>query len=180
VSALKTVGRIEHPNSQFCQFSSFDDREACFRTLPKPQIPPQEVLLHSKVKNPRLIYALGGSIALQQTHRCTGPPQAAAKSSSSCRNGGGGRARGTVPRTARISLASVAMDFTCMAPWHLGHVMMSMAKTRRNSHAHEWREGGGGGDRGGAGSNKSGCASPVGELSSFADSCGTSAQSLPS
>ncbi|MFT5358495.1 MAG: hypothetical protein ACI9KE_005734, partial [Polyangiales bacterium] len=35
-----------------------------------------------------------------------------------------------------ILLASVAMDFTRMALWHLGHVMMSTAKTRRSSHAH--------------------------------------------
>jgi hypothetical protein len=63
-------------------------------------------------------------------------PQAAAKSSSSCRNGGGGRARGMVPRTARISSASVVMDFTRIRPWQRGQVMMSMAKTRRNSQAH--------------------------------------------
>jgi hypothetical protein len=91
--------RIGHPNSQFCQFSSFDEHEACLRTLPRSQIPPQEVLPHPKVKNPRLICALGGSIALQQTQGCIGRPQAVAKSSSSCRNGGGCRARGTVPRT---------------------------------------------------------------------------------
>ncbi|MFT5355234.1 MAG: hypothetical protein ACI9KE_002450 [Polyangiales bacterium] len=90
-----------------------------------------------EVENLHLISASSGFIMLQRAQGCTGTTQAAAKSVSSCRKAGGGDgAREAMPRTARMTFASVATKTTHIALWHLGHVMMSMAKTRRSSHAH--------------------------------------------